>query len=58
MSVKCQICDKRPGYGNNKTRRRWLPNLQNVRIRMADGVRKRMRVCTQCIRSGRTLVNL
>ncbi len=64
MSFKCQICDKHPGYGNNvshannKTRRRWLPNLQNVRIRMADGVRKRMRVCTQCIRSGRTLVNL
>ena len=64
MSVKCQICDKRPGYGNNdshannKTRRRWLPNLQNVRIRMVDGGRKRMRVCTQCIRSGRTLVNL
>ena len=64
MSVKCQICDKRPGYGNNvshannRPRRRWLPNLQNVRVRMPDGNRKKMRVCTQCIRSGRTLINL
>ena len=64
MSFKCQICDKHPGYGNNvshannKTRRRWLPNLQNVRIRTPDGNRKKMRVCTQCIRSGKTLANL
>ena len=64
MSFKCQICDKHPGYGNNvshannKTRRRWLPNLQNVRVRTPDGNHKKMRVCTQCIRSGKTLANL
>ena len=60
MAVKCEICGKKPIVGNNvshahnKTRRRWLPNLQTVRISRGGG-RKKTRVCTQCIRSGKTL---
>ena len=60
MAVKCDICGKKPMVGNNvshahnKTRRRWLPNLQTVRI-SHGGNRKKARVCTQCIRSGKTL---
>lgn len=60
MAVKCEVCGKKPIFGNNvshannKTRRRWLPNLQTVRMPKAGG-RKKTRVCTQCIRSGKTL---
>jgi large subunit ribosomal protein L28 len=34
------------------TRRRFKPNLQNVRVSTDNGTHKTMRVCTQCIRSG------
>ena len=34
------------------TRRKFRPNLQRVRVTTADGTPKRLRVCTQCIRSG------
>jgi large subunit ribosomal protein L28 len=39
-------------HANNKTRRRWLPNLQDVRAKMNGSVR-RIRVCTRCLRSGK-----
>ena len=35
------------------TRRRFLPNLQNIKASLPSGEVKTMRVCTQCIRSGR-----
>ena len=53
----CEICGKGPSVGhyvshaNNKTKRRWLPNLQRVRAKV-HGMVKYMRVCTRCIRSG------
>lgn len=58
MSKQCEVCGKKPRYGNsvshanNLTRRRWEPNLQRVRA-MVGGARKRVRVCTDCLRSGR-----
>jgi len=58
LSKVCEICGKRPVTGNNVshshklTKRRWLPNLQAVRVDV-DGKTRRMRVCTSCIRSGR-----
>lgn len=58
MSYQCAICGKGPATGNivshahNKTRRRWLPNLQSVRSVNSSGTTKRIRVCTRCIRSG------
>jgi large subunit ribosomal protein L28 len=58
MAQKCTICGKGPNFGNvvshanNTRRRRWNPNLQRVRA-VIGGVRKRVRVCTSCIRSGR-----
>jgi|TARA_B100000809_G_scaffold224440_1_gene234588 large subunit ribosomal protein L28 len=58
MAKVCDICGKGPAAGNNvshahnKTRRRWLPNLQNVRA-LINGVAKRVKVCTNCIRSGK-----
>ena len=53
----CSICGKGPSVGhnvshaNNKTKRRWLPNLQQVRAKV-HGTVKRIRVCTRCLRSG------
>lgn len=35
-----------------KTRRQFRPNLQRVRVATPGGGAKRMKVCTQCIRSG------
>ncbi|MBU0673351.1 MAG: 50S ribosomal protein L28 [Proteobacteria bacterium] len=58
MSKQCEICGKKPATGNNvshahnKTRRRWLPNLQKVRVAVSSGGNKQMRICTRCIRSG------
>ncbi len=58
MARICFICGKGPSVGNNvshannKTRRRWLPNLQKVRARMNGDV-QRIRVCTRCLRSGK-----
>ncbi len=58
MSKKCAICGKGPVTGNNvshahnKTRRRWMPNLQSVRTVSATGQSKRIKACTRCIRSG------
>ena len=60
MAKVCDICGKKPVYGNNvshahnKTRRRWEPNLQRVRARV-DGSVKRMKVRTGCLRSGRVV---
>jgi large subunit ribosomal protein L28 len=34
------------------TRRKFKPNLQKVHVNTANGSRKTVRVCTQCIRSG------
>jgi len=57
MSFKCDICGKGPMYGNNvshannKTRRRWNPNLQSVKPSIS-GQNKKIRACTRCIRSG------
>jgi large subunit ribosomal protein L28 len=58
MAQKCEICGKGPSFGNvvshanNKRRRRWNVNLQRVRA-LVSGTRKRIRVCTACIHSGR-----
>ena len=59
MARVCHVCGKGPATGNNvshahnKTRRRWLPNLQTVKIVNEDGENRRVRVCTNCIKSGR-----
>jgi len=56
MAKKCFICEKKPGSGENvshsnkKTKRRWLPNLQKIRI-MVDGKKCTEYVCTKCIKA-------
>ncbi|MCK5126898.1 MAG: 50S ribosomal protein L28 [candidate division Zixibacteria bacterium] len=63
MSKVCEICGKRPGVGNsvshaqNRTKRRWNPNLQTVRAKV-DGVPKRITVCTSCLKAGKVTKNV
>ncbi|MBD3234331.1 MAG: 50S ribosomal protein L28 [candidate division Zixibacteria bacterium] len=58
MSKVCEICGKKPLYGNKishshrATPRRWEPNLQKVRASV-DGVNKRILVCTSCLKAGK-----
>ena len=60
MARVWDICGKGPTFGNNvshannKTNRRWYPNLQPVRA-LVDGEVTRLRVCTQCIRSNKVV---
>ncbi len=57
MAKRCEICGKGPIVGNNVshahnlTKRRWLPNLQKIKVETDNGTVTRMRVCTSCIRS-------
>jgi large subunit ribosomal protein L28 len=57
MSARCDICGKGPAFGNNvshannKTKRRWNPNLQRVKVKHRAGV-KRIKVCSSCLRRG------
>ncbi len=58
MSRRCYVCGKGPAVGNNvshaknRTKRRFLPALHPVRA-MVEGKRKRIRVCTRCLKSNR-----
>ena len=60
MAKMCAICGKKPAVGNNvshahnKSRRRWLPNLQRIKAKINGSV-KRNQVCTSCIRSGKVV---
>ena len=57
MSKMCDICGKKPQVGNNMshahnlTKRRFNPNLQNVRV-LKDGRVQKLTVCTRCIKAG------
>ena len=62
MSSVCEVCGKRPGFGNNvpwshkKTKRRWNPNLQTIRIATGSGDNKRRaKVCTSCIKANKVI---
>lgn len=58
MAATCDVCGKRPGFGNSisyshrRTRRRWNPNIQSVRA-VVRGTPKRLNVCTSCIKAGK-----
>jgi large subunit ribosomal protein L28 len=58
MARVCTTCGKGPvtgnnvSHANNRTKRRWYPNLQTVRI-LVDGAPRRVKVCTQCLKSNR-----
>ena len=55
MSMKCVKCGKGSQYGHhvshakNRTKRKFKPNLKRVTIKV-DGVKKRMTLCTTCVK--------
>ncbi|MBP1603043.1 MAG: ribosomal protein [Acidobacteria bacterium] len=59
MARVCDVCGKKPVSGNtishahNVTKRRFMPNLQNIRVVTENGTAKRATVCTRCLRSGK-----
>jgi large subunit ribosomal protein L28 len=58
MAMRCEICGKGPVVGrrvshaHNVRPRRFEPNLQTVKA-IVDGARKRVKVCTRCLRSNK-----
>jgi len=61
MAKRCDVCGKGPQFGNNvshannKTRRRFNPNLQSVRVQLPAGGNGRQKVCTRCIKGGKVV---
>jgi len=60
MANVCDSCGKghlvgnKVSHSNIKTKRIQRPNLQRVHA-LVNGARKRIRVCTRCLRSGRVV---
>lgn len=68
MANTCDVCGKGPQYGQNirhqhsgswalrapKTKRRWLPNLQTVRV-SKNNTTKTLKVCTKCLKAGKVV---
>ncbi|GIM47536.1 50S ribosomal protein L28 [Collibacillus ludicampi] len=58
MAKRCEVCGKEPKAGNQishshiLTKRRWLPNIKQVRT-IVNGTVKRVRVCTRCLKAGK-----
>ncbi|HQF92384.1 MAG TPA: 50S ribosomal protein L28 [Synergistaceae bacterium] len=58
MSRVCACCGRGPTTGNRvshsvrHTRRRWLINLQKVKVDLGCGESLRLPICTKCLRSG------
>jgi large subunit ribosomal protein L28 len=59
MARICEVCGKKPMAGNhvshahNRVPRRFLPNLQKVRVKLETGEVRSIQVCSSCIKSGK-----
>jgi len=61
VAANCDVCGKGPSFGHSishshrRTKRRWNPNIQRIRVRTGpQGVTpKRMNVCTSCLKAGK-----
>jgi large subunit ribosomal protein L28 len=58
MASVCDICGKKPGFGNNishshrRTRRRWNPNVHKIHVTVGRAP-KRLNVCTKCLKANK-----
>jgi large subunit ribosomal protein L28 len=58
MARRCDVCGKGVLVGNNvshaknRTKKRSLPNVQNVKVKEGKTVKK-IKACTRCIRSNK-----
>jgi large subunit ribosomal protein L28 len=59
VAAVCDVCGKGPGFGKSvshshrRTSRRWNPNIQTVHAKVGASQRKRMSVCTSCLKAGK-----
>jgi large subunit ribosomal protein L28 len=59
VASHCDVCGKGPGFGmsvshsHRRTHRRWNQNVQTVRALVAPGTRRRVTVCTSCLKAGK-----
>jgi large subunit ribosomal protein L28 len=57
VAANCDVCGKKPGFGmsvshsHRRTRRRWNPNIQTVRVAAGGGNTKKVNACTSCIKA-------
>jgi large subunit ribosomal protein L28 len=60
VARSCDICGKAPAHGrqvshaHNVSSRVWYPNVQRLKV-IVGKTRRRLRVCTRCLRSGRVV---
>jgi large subunit ribosomal protein L28 len=58
VAATCEICAKGPSFGHSishshrRTKRRWVPNIQRVRV-VEGGTPRRRNVCTSCLKAGK-----
>ncbi|MBC7333212.1 MAG: 50S ribosomal protein L28 [Actinobacteria bacterium] len=56
MSKVCDICKKKPGFGNNvshsnrKTKRMFKPNIHKAKVEI-NGKLMHLNLCTKCLKS-------
>jgi large subunit ribosomal protein L28 len=61
VAAVCDVCGKGPGFGKSvshshrRTNRRWNPNIQTVHAKIGLSQRKRLNVCTSCIKAGKVV---
>ncbi|MDR3178363.1 MAG: 50S ribosomal protein L28 [Campylobacteraceae bacterium] len=57
MSRKCAITGKGPlvgnnvSHANNRTKRRFLPNLRTIRVTLEDGTTRKIKVAASTLRT-------
>ncbi|MDR0761809.1 MAG: 50S ribosomal protein L28 [Campylobacteraceae bacterium] len=57
MSRKCALTGKGPlvgnnvSHANNKTKRRFLPNLRTVKVTLEDGTTRKIKVAASTLRT-------
>ena len=57
MARRCAITGKGPmsgnnvSHANNKTKRRFLPNLRTVRVTLEDGTTQKIRIAASTLRT-------
>ncbi len=58
MAKVCVVCSKSKATGyqishsNIKTKRKWRPNIQRIKI-IVNGSPRRVNVCSRCIKAGK-----
>ncbi len=63
MARVCELCGKKPmsgsniSHAHNVTKRRFLPNLQKIRVRRGGRV-ETIRICARCLKTGKGFVKV